>query len=112
LGLLAREGNSLNEFFRRLLDEQARSALPRAALPAVAAHIAATTLSPRLCNEQVYALASDLVDASSGCGRILTRQRRIRSRCSTASIPGGEISCRSTCLMRPPFGFSAGWRGK
>lgn len=72
LGLLAREGNSLNEFFRRLLDEQARSALPRAALPAVAAHIAATTLSPRLCNEQVYALASDLVDAIVGLRPILT----------------------------------------
>lgn len=66
LGLLAREGNALNEFFRRLLDEQARSGLPRAALPAVAAHIAAATLSARLCNEQVYALASDLVEAVVG----------------------------------------------
>ncbi len=63
LGLLAREGHALSEFFRRLLEEQARSGLPRPALPAVAAHIAATTLSARLCNEQVYALASDLVEA-------------------------------------------------
>ena len=65
LNLLAHESHALGDFFRRLLDEQARSELPRAALPAVASHIAAATLSPRLRSDQVYELASDLVDAVS-----------------------------------------------
>lgn len=59
--LLARDGHALTEFFRRLLDAQARADLPREALPSVAADLAEMTLSPRLRNEQVYELASDLV---------------------------------------------------
>jgi hypothetical protein len=63
LKLLEREGHSLTEFFRRLLDAQARVDLPREMLPSVAADLAEVTLSPRLRTDQVYELASDLVQA-------------------------------------------------
>lgn len=63
LKLLARDGHMLTEFFRRLLDAQARVDLPREMLPSVAADLAEVTLSPRLRTDQVYELASDLVQA-------------------------------------------------
>lgn len=63
LKLLARDGHALTEFFRRLLDAQARVDLPREMLPSVAAGLAEATLSARLRTDQVYELASDIVQA-------------------------------------------------
>lgn len=63
LKLLARDGHALTEFFRRLLDARARVDLPREVLPSIAADLAEVTLGPRLRTDQVYELASDLVQA-------------------------------------------------
>src|SRR5687767_5649815 len=61
LKLLERDGPALTDFFRRLLDAQARADLPRELMPAVAADLAQVTLPIRLRTDQVSELASDLV---------------------------------------------------